>query len=348
MRALTFQGIENIRCEQVPDPGLVAPDDVLIRVDHAAICGSDLHVYHGRERGLDPGAVMGHEFMGEIVEAGKQVRGFKKGDRVACPFTTNCGRCFFCLKGLTCRCQHGQLFGWVQGGHGLQGVQAEFVRVPLADGSLFRLPEDVPADEALLLGDIMATGYFAADMAGIKADGVYAVVGCGPVGLMAVIGAREHGAEKIYAIDAIPERLEAAQRFGAIPIDYQQTDPVAMLQDATEGRGADAVMEMVGSPAASRLALNLVSAGGTVSVAGVHNEPNFSFSPAEAYDKNLTLKVGRCPARFYMPRLLSLLQQKKYDVASIISHRFTLEQGPRGYDLFAKKRDGCTKVILTP
>ncbi len=346
MRALTFHGIETIHYESVPDAKIESPGDVIVNVRLAGICGSDLHPYHGREKGLDAGTVMGHEFAGEIVELGKDVRKFNKGDFVLSPFTTNCGDCFYCRKNLPCRCTAGQLFGWVQNGAGLHGGQAEFVRVPLADSTLLRAPENVLPEEALLLGDVFSTGCFCAEMAEIKAGGVYAVIGCGPVGLMAIIGARELGAEKIYAIDTIPERLALAAKFGATLIDYQKENPPAVIRDVTEGRGADAVLEAVGSPAAARLALDLVRPAGIIAVAGVHTEEHFAFSPTEAYDKNLTYKVGRCPARYYAERLIPIAQKKKYDLTAIISHRLPLAEGVRGYKIFAEKLEGCTKVVL--
>jgi len=348
MRALTFHGIETIKHESVPDPKIESPDDAIVKIHLAGICGSDLHVYHGREKGLDVGTVMGHEFVGEIVELGKAVRKFKKGDLVFSPFTTNCGQCFYCRKNLPCRCTLGQLFGWVQNGIGLHGGQAEYVRVPLADSTLLRAPENVLPEEALLLGDVFSTGYFCAEMAEIAPEGTYAVIGCGPVGLMAIIGARELGAKKLFAIDTIPERLALAAKFGATLIDYQKENPLAVIRDATEDRGADAVLEVVGSPAAARLAIDLVRPGGIISVAGVHNEEHFAFSPAEAYDKNLNYKVGRCPARYYMERLIPLVQKKKYDLTAIISHRLPLAEGPRGYKIFAEKLEGCTKVAVEP
>jgi threonine dehydrogenase-like Zn-dependent dehydrogenase len=346
MHALTFHGIENIRYESVPDPKIQAPNDVIVKVHLAGICGSDLHVYHGREKGLDAGTVMGHEFVGEIVELGKAVKKFRQGDFVFSPFTTNCGACFYCHKNLPCRCTSGQLFGWVQNGVGLQGSQAEYVRVPLADSTLLRIPENVLPEEALLLGDIFSTGYFCADMAEIKTDGIYAVIGCGPVGIMAIIGARELKAGKIYAIDSIRERLTLAVNFGAIPLDHRQDDPVAYIRNETDGRGADAVMEVVGSASAAKLAIQLVRPGGIIAVAGVHNEEHFAFSPNEAYDKNLTYKVGRCPARYYMERLIPLVQKKEYDLTAIFSHRMSLADGPRGYKIFAEKLEGCTKIVL--
>ena len=346
MHALTFHDTEDIHYESVPDPTLESPGDALVKVSLAAICGSDLHIYHGREKGLDTGTVMGHEFVGEIIELGKEVRTLHKGDQVFCPFTTNCGACFYCQKNLPCRCISGQLFGWRQNGVGLHGGQAEYVRVPLAASTLLKIPAPILPEEALLMGDVLSTGYFCADMAEIKPDGTYVVIGCGPVGLMAIIGARELGAEKIFAIDTIPERLALAEKFGAIPVNYPKAEVGEIIRAATEGRGADGVLEVVGSPAAAKLAINLVRPGGIISVVGVHNEEHFAFSPNDAYDKNLTYKVGRCPARYYMEKLIPLVQKKKYDLAAIFSHRLPLAEGPRGYKIFAEKLEGCTKVVL--
>lgn len=345
---MTFLQKETIGYQSVPDPGIEDPGDAIVKVHLTAICGSDLHVYHEREKGLDSGTVMGHEFLGEIVEAGGEVGSFKRGDVVLSPFTTNCGGCFYCRLGLTSRCPQGQFFGWVEKGAGLQGAQAEYVRVPMADSTLLGLPENVLPEEALLLGDILSTGFFCAHMAEVAPGGVYAVLGCGPVGLLAILGAREGGAEKIYALDSIPERLDRAERFGATPVDYQREDAPAILREASEGRGADAVLELVGSPAASRLGIDLVRPGGILAVAGVHCESDFAFSPVDAYDKNLTYRTGRCPARRYMERLVPLVQKKKYDITSVVSHRLPLEDGVRGYDLFARKRENCCKVVLEP
>ncbi|NIR51763.1 alcohol dehydrogenase catalytic domain-containing protein, partial [candidate division KSB1 bacterium] len=182
MQALTFHDIKTIQSESVPDPEIESPTDVIVEVRLTAICGSDLHPYHGRERGIDPGTVMGHEFVGEIIEVGREVTSLNKGDKVFTPFTTNCGTCFYCKKGLTCRCLHGQLFGWVENGAGLNGGQAEFVRVPLADSTLLQVPGGVTLEEALLLGDVCSTGFFCAENAEVEPEGVVAILGCGPVG----------------------------------------------------------------------------------------------------------------------------------------------------------------------
>jgi threonine dehydrogenase-like Zn-dependent dehydrogenase len=348
VKALTFGGRQSVRFETVVEPAIEDPSDVVVEVRLTAVCGSDLHVYHERERGLDPGTILGHELVGEVLEAGTGVEALEPGDRVASPFTTSCGQCFFCTRGLTCRCAEGQLFGWVEEGKGLQGTQAERVRVPLADSTLLALPEDVSDEEGLLLGDVLSTGYFCADLAGVDPSGIFAVVGCGPVGLMAVVAAHHRGAERIYAVDSVPERLELARGFGAVPVSYEEGSPVDVVREATDGRGADAVLEVVGSPSATRLAVDLVRPGGVVASVGVHTEEHFAFSPVEAYDKNLTYRSGRCPARHYMERLLPLVRQGRYPLSSVISHRLALEDGPRGYALFDAKQDGCTKVVLKP
>ena len=347
MHGLTFQGRERIRYERVPDPRLESPRDIIVRIDLAAICGSDLHPYFERELGLDQGTVMGHEAVGTVVEAGVE-SGWKPGDRVFTPFTTNCGRCFYCSTGLTCRCTGGQLFGWVERGHGLAGLQAEYARIPLADTTVMEIPGGVSAEEALLLGDVLSTGYFAAAQADGLKGGVCVVVGAGPVGLMAVVGARELGAERIFSIDPVAERRALASGFGAEPIDPQTSDPMDIVRDATEGRGADAVLETVGNSRAAQLAFNLVRPGGTLSTVGVHTDPAFPFTPADAYNRNLTYRVGRCPARHYMARLVPLVQSHKYDFSPVFSHRLPLADGADAYRMFAARTSGCTKVLLVP
>lgn len=346
MKAITFQDVKQVRFQSVPDPKILAPTDAIIRVDWAGVCGSDLHVYHGRECGLDVGTVMGHELVGEVVDVGGEVRSFRPGQKVMSPFTTNCGQCDFCTMGMTCRCRHGHLFGWVQDGQGLHGAQAEYVRVPLADGSLHELPEGVEPELGLLLGDVLPTGYFCADMAEIHPGGVYVVLGCGPVGLMAVVGAAHLGAKHLFAVDRVEERLQLAQSFGATPLNFDTQDVHGEIMRYTDGKGADAVLEVVGSAAASRMAYEMVRPGGIIATVGVHTSPQFSFTPAEAYDKNLTFKIGRCPARHYMEKLIPLVKSGKWDLAKIISHRLPLEEGVAAYRMFDEKRLGCTKAIL--
>lgn len=346
MQAITFHAPRELRYESVPDPALREPRDVVVRVELAAVCGSDLHPYHGRETGLDVGTVMGHEFLGTVVDAGAEVERFRPGARVVAPFTTSCGRCFYCRIGLTCRCVESQLFGWVQGGRGLHGAQAELVRVPLADSTLVALPEGIDEEQALLAGDVLSTGYGCAESAGVGPGSVVAVVGCGPVGLMAVVGARELGAAAVIAVDLVPERRALAIELGALA--FEPEGALAALRERTEGRGADAVLEAVGSPQATRLALELVRPGGTIAAAGVHTESAFAFTPGEAYDKNLSYRAGRCPARHYAERMLALVRSRKYPLGRVLSHRLPLSEGARAYEMFDRKLDGCTKVLLLP
>jgi threonine dehydrogenase-like Zn-dependent dehydrogenase len=347
MHALTFHGKQTIRYESIPDPEIIQDTDVIVKVKLCAICGSDLHVYHEHEKGIDHTTAMGHEFTGEIVETGSGVKKFKKGNKVMSPFSTSCGNCFYCLRGLTSRCVQSQLFGWVENQKGLQGGQAEYVRVPLADSTLLPVPEGITWEQALLLGDIIPTGFFCAKQAEIHPHATYAMIGCGPVGLMTILGARQLGAEKIYSIDTLPERLAIAGQFGAIPVNALTTDPIAMLKSVTEGRGADAVMEAVGSKATGKLAYDLVRPGGIISMVGVCTDQYMPFSPTDAYNKNLTFKVGRCPARYLMDSLIPIVQSNKYNYDSIITHRMDLAQGATGYDLFANKKENCLKVILS-
>lgn len=346
MRALTFHGVDDVRVSEVPDPELLDPRDVIVRIELSAICGSDLHAVQGRELGLDVGTVLGHEPLGVVVEVGAEVAGFAPGDRVVAPFTTSCGGCYFCLQGLTARCEHGDLFGWVAQGCGLHGAQAEYLRVPLADSTLVAVPSGTSDEAALLAGDVLSTGFFCAELGGVSAGASVAVVGAGPVGLMAVVAAQELGAARVYALDAVPERLALAQQFGAVPLQHAARQSIEQIRDETGGRGADAALECVGSPAATRLAVDAVRVGGTLAAVGVHNEPHLAFSPGEAYDKNLTYRAGRCPARAMMERTLPLAASGRYDLAAIVSHRLPLAEGPRAYELFGQRVDGCTKVLL--
>lgn len=348
MKALTIHGKHQIHYESIPDPEILLPTDVIVKVRACAICGSDLHVYHDVEKGIDDGTAMGHEFTGEIVEMGSAINTLRQGDRVMSPFTTNCGQCFYCKIGLTCRCEKSQLFGWVEKERGLQGGQAEYVRVPLADATLMKIPDGISWEEGLLLGDVMATGFFCAQQAEIKPQGVYAVVGLGPVGLMTVLGAKEAGAEKVFALDSIPERMMMAKQFGADVIDISNAYPLEVIREATQGRGADAVMEAVGSGSAVRLAVELVRPGGIISSVGVCNDVHLAFSPVEAYNKNLTYKIGRCPARHMMDKLTALVLKRKYPITSVFSHKMNLSEGAKGYDIFANKKDNCLKVLLRP
>lgn len=349
MKAVCFQGVQMVAVNDVTEPQLRGPRDAIVRVSMAGLCGSDLHPFFGREVGLDVGTVMGHELVGEVVElGGSLIAGdqFGIGDRVFVPFSSSCGDCHFCRAGLTSRCEVGQLFGWLAGGQGLDGCQSQYVRVPLADATMLKVPQGVSDEAALLLGDNFSTGYYCADMAEVAEGGTYVVIGCGTVGLLCIMSAISRGAKRIFALDLVPERLSRAESLGAIPLTAGN-DAIAQIKAATGGLGADAVMELVGLPDAQRLAFAAVRAGGILSVIGCHCTPAFAFGPSDAYDKNLTYKTGRCPARHYMQQLLPRVERGEFDLAPFITHQFGIEEAVAAYDVFSKQQDGCVKAVLT-
>lgn len=357
MRALTFQGVEVVEARNVADPEIESESDVIVAVHRAGLCGSDLHQYHGREP-VRPGTVPGHEFFGEVVAVGGSVKRFRAGEYVFAPFTTSCGTCFFCKDGLSSRCEHWQLFGYlppedeVDTGRGIQGAQAEFVRVPLAESTLLHSPDGLSAEEALLLGDNFTTGFFCADQAEIRSDGITLVIGCGSVGLCAIVSARFLGAETILAIDPVESRRNRASRLGAIAVSPEGSPTIVAELAAQTGRiGADSVLEAVGNPAAQKLAFDLVRPGGTISAIGVHTAEHFAFSPTAAYDRNVTYKAGRCPVRSYLDRLLELVQDDglQIPVEQIITEsRLPLSQGEEAYRQFASRSGDCVKILLDP
>jgi len=346
MQAVVFDGVGRISTTAVADATLEAPGDALVRTDAAGLCGSDLHVYRGHELGLDAGTTMGHELAGTIVAVGDEVRRFAVGDRVVAPFSTACGDCFYCRLGLPARCERGQLFGWVSGGRGLGGCQAELVRVPLADATLVAMPDELGAELALLAGDVLATGWFGAASADVRPGTTVAVLGCGAVGLSAVAAAFELGAATVVAVDPAVDRRELAQRFGAAGATPETAlDAVRAL---TRGRGADCVVEAVGSPAATRLAVELARPGATLAAVGVHYEAALAVPPGTLYDKNLTYRAGRCPARAYLERALLLLAAARFPFESLVSHHLPLAAAAEAYAAFDRRESGWTKVLFLP
>ena len=345
MKAICFEDVRRVAVRDLPNPCLEDSLDAIVQVHTAGLCGSDLHPFFGREQGIDRGTVLGHEFVGEVVAVGDAVSSVSVGQRVCAPFTTNCGDCFYCRTGLTSRCTRGQLFGWRQQGQGLHGGQATMVRVPLADTTLMTVPEGTSDETALLLGDNLSTGYFAAEMVGIAPEGVYAVVGCGTVGLLAIQSAFLMGATRVIAVDPTPARLEIAAVLGAEACSSPD-QAMNLVRQFTDGRGADGVMELVGLPEAQELAYQLIRPGGTMSVIGCHCSPHFAFSPADAYNKNLHYRTGRCPARHYMPLLAKRLAQSPIDFSWCVTHQFSIDQGAEAYEVFAGRKDGCIKAVL--
>lgn len=364
MNALTFHGVENVVFERVPDPSLMEPRDAIVRVDVAGLCGSDLHPYFGREVGLDTGTVLGHEFVGEIVEIDSEAtrrldgaeegRALATGDRVVAPFTSNCGDCYYCRDGLTARCVRGQLFGWRHDGRGLHGGQAQFVRVPLADATLVRVPPQIEDPGlAILAGDILSTALFAVELARVRDDDVVAVIGCGPVGLLAIRAALAAGARAVVAVDHVESRLAAAERFGAVPVpaptgDGDPYEALAVVHERTDGIGADAAIEAAGTPRATRTAAALLRAGAHLAAVAVHSEPSLGLSPGECYDRNLTYAAGRCPARRLLPSALRFASIEYELLLPLISHRLPLSDGPEAYRSFGAREPGWLKVLLRP
>ena len=336
VQALTFQAPYDIKVSEVPDPVIEHPHEALVRVRSSALCGSDLHPYRGHEVGCDIGTVMGHEFVGEIVEVGSAVRHFRPGLQVFSPFTTCCGSCQRCSSGLTCRCSRGQLLGWVENGVGLHGAQAEMVKIPLADATLLELPDGLSDEEALLLGDNLATGYYGALRAGVKAGESCLVVGCGTVGLLAVLCCGELGADPIYAVDLKESRRRRAAELGA----------VALPPEEAVGLESASVIEAVGNLPAMKLAFERTAPGGTLASVGVHTSQDFAFTPVDLYDRNLTYRSGRCPARALAPELVPMARAQSGLLKSLFTHRFPLSAGIEAYRLFERGEEDCQKVLL--
>ncbi len=356
MRALTFQGVEHVEyLNDLPDPHISDPGDVVVAVRRSGICGSDLHQYHGREP-VRNGTIPGHEFVGEIVETGSEVCGLRIGDDVFSPFTANCGHCFFCENGLSGRCDRWTLFGYlppedeVDTGRGIQGAQAEFIRVPMADATLLKIPQGITDEQALLLGDNFTTGFFCAGNSEVRRDGITVMIGCGSVGLCAIQAAMFLGAETVVAVDPVADRRARAQSLGAIAVTPEEAaDRVASLAAPSGRGGADSVMEAVGSPAAQDLAFRLVRPGGVISAIGVHTSDSFTFSPTDAYNRNVTYRAGRCPVRSMLDRVLSLVEDEglTIPVEQIMTHcDIPLADGAEAYRRFSSRIDDCMKVTL--
>ncbi len=348
MKAITFQGIKSVQLSEVPEPQIISKKDAVVKVERAAICGSDMHVYHGRETGTDIGTIMGHEFTGTVVDVGEEVFNFKIGDRVLSPFTVNCGECYFCEAGLTARCVKSQLYGWRENGSGLHGVHAEYVRVPMADATLVHLPDDFSWEQGNLLADIASTGYFGAELAELKSEDTCVVVGCGPVGIMAIKVAKYFGCKKIYAVDGIDFRLEFARQNGTVPVNYLKENTVEKILELTNGIGVDSVIEAVGSKASMKTAFDILRPGGVLASVGVQAFDQLPFSPPDMYDKNVILKAGRCSSRFYAEKLIPLVQNGDLQLTDVITHTFDLNDGVEAYRFFDEEKSQCLKVLLKP
>lgn len=389
MKALTWHGKGDIRCESVPDPQIQDGRDAIIKVTACAICGSDLHIYGGIIPSMEHGDIIGHEAMGEVVEVGRDNTKLKVGDRVVVPFTISCGECFFCRRGFFSGCERSNpnkgmaekmwgyspagLFGYSHMLGGFAGGQAEYMRVPFADVGPIRVPEGLTDDQVLFLSDIFPTGYMAADFCNIQPGDTIAIWGCGPVGQMAIRSCFLLGAERVIAIDTVPERLAMARASGAMTLDFMEEDIYERIRDLTNGRGADACIDAVGTeaepmsstyamidrikqatfmgtdrPHVLRQAIQCCRNFGTVSIVGVYGGFLDKVPMGSAINRGLTFRMAQTPVQHYLPILMDRIVKGEIDPSFVITHVAGLEDGPALYDTFREKKDGCIKVVLKP
>ena len=390
MKATCWHGKHDMRVDSVPDPVILNQRDAIVRITSTAICGSDLHLYNGFIPTMKKGDIMGHEFMGEVVDVGGEVKNLKVGDRVVVPFPIACGKCGACEAQAYSLCENSNPNAWMAEkllGHspagifgyshmlgGFAGGQAEYARVPFADVGPLKVPGGMNDEQALFLSDVFPTGYMAAEMCDITPGDTIAVWGCGPVGQFAIASARLLGAERIIAIDRVPERLAlAANKAGATDtINYEDQDVLDTLNELTGGVGPDACIDAVGTeahapgimyaydrfkqalmlesdrPLALRQAILACRNGGTVSVIGVYGGFIDKFPIGSFMNRSLTMKTGQCHVQRYMKPLLARIENGEIDPGFVVTHRMRLDDAPDGYAMFAKKQDDCVKVVLTP
>lgn len=345
MKGVAFHGPGDVRVEDVPRPEIEDSGDVLLRIDLSAICGSDLHPYHGR-MDVEDGFILGHEYMGTIEAKGDGVAYLEEGDRVVGSFFACCGKCWFCRRGLQAKCAGVRIFGLGMAFGDLSGAQAEYVRVPDADLTLRKLPDGMQDEDALFVGDILTTGYDAVRKTDVHPGDVVVVIGAGPVGLCSIMAAKALGAGRVIAVDMVADRLKLAESIGAEVYDPQQTELDDVVLDATEWRGADLVIEAVGHESALRSAFPLVRNGGTISVPGVYVEDDLSFPIGDLWLKNVTLQMGVANIQAHMDEVMGLVHDGRIDPKVIISHRMGLSEAAKGYELFDRKE--ALKVVLDP
>jgi threonine dehydrogenase-like Zn-dependent dehydrogenase len=388
MRAVTFQGTHKMQVDTVPDPKILNPRDSIVQITSTCICGSDLHLYDGYIPTVEHGDIMGHEFMGIIVETGSAVKNLKKGDRVIVPFTISCGECYYCKHEMYSLCDNSNpnagmaeemygfsaagLFGYSHLFGGYAGGQAEYARVPFSDVGCFKVPDELTDDQSVFLTDIYPTGFMAAENCNIKPGDTVAVWGCGPVGQFAIRSAYMLGAERVVAIDRYPERIEMARQGGADTLNYEGEDVIDELKELTGGRGPDSVIDAVGMeahgtgigflydkitqatmmqtdrPTALRQVIQACRKGGTVSIPGVYGGIIDKIPMGAAFNKGLTLKMGQTHVQHYLSQLTEYIINGDIDPSFVITHRVPLERAPEMYKTFHDKEDGCIKVVLRP
>ena len=389
MRALIWNGINDLRVETVPDPTIVNPRDCILRVTMSTTCGSDLHFIDGYIPTMRVGDIIGHEFMGEVIEVGREVKKVKVGDRVVVPSFVCCGECWFCKHSLYSCCDNTNpnanlqepllgyptagIYGYTHAFGGYAGSHAQYIRVPHADVDCFKVPDGLSDEQAIFTSDAGPTGFMGADFCDIKPGQVIAVWGAGGVGLMAMQSAKVLGAERIIAIDRFPERLQLARdKVGAETINYEETDSVLeAIKEMTGGRGPDACIDAVGMEAhgtgldyamdrvkqelrletdrgsALRQAILACRKGGIVSVLGVYGVMD-KFPMGMIMNKGLTLRSAQQHGQAYVPRLLEYAANGQLDASYLATHRFSLEDSPRGYEMFRSKEDGIVRAVFVP
>jgi 2-desacetyl-2-hydroxyethyl bacteriochlorophyllide A dehydrogenase len=345
VKALVYHGPGDIRCDDVADPSPAATDGVIVQIEATAICGSDLHNYHG-QMGPDTGYSIGHECIGTIVETGSGVQKLGVGDRVIVPGLVGCGNCDPCRAGAVNACVLGNspVFG---NNMGLGGAQAEALAVPRADFALRPIADGISAEQAVLLTDILPTGYYGALGANIHPGDDVAVIGAGPVGIMAILSAHVLGAARVFVIDSVPERLAMAAAVGAIPCDLDGGG-AELVRQATSGLGPHSVIEAVGADETIQTALWLARQGGAVSVVGVNMNMEFPFPMGIAMARSLTFRIGICPVPQLWPALVPLVAAGTIAPEIVFTHRMGLSEGSAAYQMFDARTDGVMKILLDP
>ncbi len=377
MKALTYGGVRNVELKNVQDPSIQKSDDIILKITSTAICGSDLHLFHGMIPKMPSGFILGHEAMGIIQETGPDITHLKKGDRVIIPFPVACGHCWYCEHDLWSQCDnsnsHGEtggLLGYSELFGGYDGGQAEFLRVPFGNVGPKVVPEELTDEQVLFLTDILPTSYWGTLVnGGVKLGDTVVVLGCGPVGLLSQKWAAFVGAKRVIAVDNVKYRLDHAKKYNDVEVinfeDHENTGEY--IKEITHG-GADVVIDCVGmdgkmslletvetklklqggSKSAIEMAAQAVRKGGTVSFIGVYGAKYNMFPFGDFFSRNVTLKMGQCPAHAYVEPILDLIKSKKFDATDIITHKIPLDKGSYGYEIFDKKEDECIKVILKP
>jgi threonine dehydrogenase-like Zn-dependent dehydrogenase len=346
MRAVVFDGIGSVTVAEVPDPTIERPDEAVVRITRAGICGSDLHLLHGKAP-MEPGEQLGHEACGVVEAVGEGVTGIAPGDRVSIAFNVACGRCWFCRNGQTALCEDGSIFGYGIFGGGLPGSQAEYLLVPNADRNLLRIPDAVDDDAAVFVGDALVTGFYGASLAEPAPDRVVGVLGCGPVGLCTIMGLRALDAGEVFAFDRDRDRLALAEGAGARPVHIDERNPVTVLADATDGRGADVVIDAVGHAEAYHGAVDAVRRGGIVVVIGVYSSEVADVQLGTYWARGLTIRfAGLTPVLLWWEQALASVERGEVDPRPLISHRLPLDEAPEGYRIFDRRE--ATKVLLLP